>query len=290
MKHTVITAICAALLVGAAFADPIHDAALDGDFDEVQRQLDAGVDVNEESSTGLTPLHYAASSGHNDIVELLIERGANVNATDSGKGATPLDYAHWRDHEEVIETLNAHNAQREHEKGGKGIGHPSVIHDAALDGDIDEVQRQLDAGVDPNLKSSKGATPLFYAVYKGHLEIVELLITRGADVNAVYLSNSVLDQAHSYGDQEIVELLETHGAEVAGKDSGKGDGKGDRKGKSAFLSITNFGDGDIIVEFEFGILQTANSINGPWEDVDEVSPVTWTADQFSKFARLKFSK
>jgi ankyrin repeat protein len=286
MKHTVITAICAALLVGAAFADPIHDAALDGDFDEVQRQLDAGVDVNEESSTGLTPLHYAASSGHNDIVELLIERGANVNATDSGKGATPLDYAHWRDHEEVIETLNAHNAQREHEKGGKGIGHSSVIHDAALDGDIDEVQRQLDAGVDPNLKSSKGATPLFYAVYKGHLEIVELLITRGADVNAVYLSNSVLDQAHSYDDQEIVELLETHGAEVAGKDSGKGDGKG----KSAFLSITNFGDGDIIVEFEFGILQTANSINGPWEDVDEVSPVTWTADQFSKFARLKFSK
>jgi len=286
MKHTVITAICAALLVGAAFADPIHDAALDGDFDEVQRQLDAGVDVNEESSTGLTPLHYAASSGHNDIVELLIERGANVNATDSGKGATPLDYAHWRDHEEVIETLNAHNAQREHEKGGKGIGHSSVIHDAALDGDIDEVQRQLDAGVDPNLKSSKGATPLFYAVYEGHLEIVELLITRGADVNAVYLNNSVLDQAHSYDDQEIVELLEVHGAEVADKVSGKGDGKG----KSAFLSITNFGDGDIIVEFDFGILQTANSINGPWEDVDEVSPVTWTADQFSKFARLKFSK
>ena len=203
MKHKVITAICAALLVGAAFADPIHDAALDGDFDEVQRQLDAGVDVNEESSKGLTPLHYAASAGHNDIVELLIERGANVNATDSGKGGTPLDYAHWGDQEEVIETLNAHNAQREHEKGGKGIGQSSLIHDAALDGDIDEVQRQLDAGVDPNLKSSKGAAPLFYAVYGGYLEIVELLITRGADVNAVYLNNSVLDQAHSYGDQEL---------------------------------------------------------------------------------------
>ena len=81
-------------------------------------------------------------------------------------------------------------------------------------------------------------------------------------------------------------LLEVNGAEVAGKVNGKGDGKG----KSAFLSITNFGDGYIIVEFDFGILQTANSINGPWKDVDEVSPVTWTADQFSKFARLKFSK
>ena len=259
---------------------------MNGNIDEVKWQLDAGVDVNEESSKGLTPLHYAASAGHNDIVKLLIERGANVNATYSGKGATPLDYAHWGDHEEVIETLNAHNAQREHEKGGKGIGHSSLIHDAALDGDIDEVKRQLDAGVDPNLKSSKGANPLFYAVYGGHLEIVELLITRGADVNAVYLNNSVLDQAHSYDDQEMVELLEAHGAEVTDKVNGKGDAKG----KSAFLSIKNFGDGDIIVEFDSGLLQTANSINGPWEDVDEVSPVTWTADQFSKFARLKFSK
>ena len=286
MKNFLLTAIAAVLLVVTGLAGPIHDAVKNGNIDEVQWQLDAGVDVNEENSNGLTPLHYAASAGHNDIVELLIERGANVNATDSGKGGTPLDYAHWGDQEEVIETLNAHNAQREHEKGGKGIGQSSLIHDAALDGDIDEVQRQLDAGVDPNLKSSKGATPLFYAVYGGHLEIVELLITRGADVNAVYLNNSVLDQAHSYDDKEIVELLEVHGAEVAGKVSGKGDGKG----KSAFLSITNFGDGDIIVEFDFGILQTANSINGPWEDVDEVSPVIWTADQFSKFARLKFSK
>ena len=287
MKHLLITTIAAVLLVGTGLAGPIHDAIMNGNIDEVQWQLDAGVDVNEESSKGLTPLHYAASAGHNDIVELLIERGANVNATDSGKGATPLDYAHWRDHEEVIETLNAHNAQREHEKGGKGIGQSSLIHDAALDGDIDEVQRQLDAGVDPNLKSSKGATPLFYAVYGGHLEIVELLITRGADVNALYLNgNSVLDQAHDYDDQEMVELLEAHGAEVADKVSGKGEGKG----KSAFLSITILGDGDIIVEFDSGILQTANSINGPWEDVDEVSPVTWIADQFSKFARLKFSK
>ena len=286
MKNFLLTTIAAVLLVVTGLAGPIHDAVKNGNIDEVQWQLDAGVDVNEESSNGLTPLHYAASAGHNDIVELLIERGANVNATDSGKGGTPLDYAHWGDQEEVIETLNAHNAQREHEKGGKGIGQSSLIHDAALDGDIDEMQRQLDAGVDPNLKSSKGATPLFYAVYGGHLDIVELLITRGADVNAVYLNNSVLDQAHSYDDQEIVELLEVHGAEVADKVSGKGDGKG----KSAFLSITNFDDGDIIVEFDFGILQTANSINGPWEDVDEVSPVIWTADQFSKFARLKFSK
>jgi hypothetical protein len=84
----------------------------------------------------------------------------------------------------------------------------------------------------------------------------------------------------------MVELLEAHGAEVADKVSGKGDNKGE-----ASIEITNTGDGSVMLEFKAGcVLQAANSINGPWEDVDEVSPVTWTTDQFAKFARLKFSK
>ena len=178
-----LTTIAAVVLVVTGLAGPIHDAVMNGNIDEVQWQLDAGVDVNEESSKGLTPLHYAASAGHNDIVELLIERGANVNATDSGKGATPLDYAHWKGQMEVVEVLKAHNAQRTYGEGGKG----------------------------------------------------------------------------------------------------------DNKGEAS-IKITNIGDGSVMLEFKFGILQAANSINGPWEDVDEVSPVTWAADQFSKFARLKFSK
>ena len=57
MKNFLLTTIAAVLLVVTGLAGPIHDAVKNGNIDEVQWQLDAGVDVNEESSNGLTPLH-----------------------------------------------------------------------------------------------------------------------------------------------------------------------------------------------------------------------------------------
>ena len=46
MKHLLLTTIAAVLLVGTVFADPIHDAARNGDLAGVQAELDKGVDVN----------------------------------------------------------------------------------------------------------------------------------------------------------------------------------------------------------------------------------------------------
>ena len=46
MKHLLLTTIAAVLLVGTAFADPIHDAARNGDLAGVQAELDKAVDVN----------------------------------------------------------------------------------------------------------------------------------------------------------------------------------------------------------------------------------------------------
>ena len=82
MKHLLLTTIAAVLLVGTAFADPIHDAANIGDIGDVQAELDAGVDVNAKDNLGT--FRYAASGGHKEIVELLIAEGADVNATDDG--------------------------------------------------------------------------------------------------------------------------------------------------------------------------------------------------------------
>ena len=90
MKHLLLTTIAAVLLVGTAFADPIHDAAFDGVIARVQAQLDKGVDVNVENDFGFTPLHFSAWNGHKEIAELLIAKGADVNAMDN-HGDTPLD-------------------------------------------------------------------------------------------------------------------------------------------------------------------------------------------------------
>ena len=59
MKHIIITTIAAVLLVGTAFAAPIHTAAKNGNVAGVQAELDKGVDVNA-SGNGQSPLHLAA--------------------------------------------------------------------------------------------------------------------------------------------------------------------------------------------------------------------------------------
>ena len=72
----------------------IHDAATHGDIEAVKQHIAAGTDVNAKGrKSGTAPLHCAAGSNRNEeIVELLIANGANVNATNI-HGLTPLHTA-----------------------------------------------------------------------------------------------------------------------------------------------------------------------------------------------------
>ncbi len=98
MKHLLLTTIAAVLLVGCGPSAPdisIHDAV--GAFgrkvniEAVKQHLDAGTDVEARDNYSRTPLYYAVEKGHKKMVELLIARGANVNA--KSNGSTPLDLA-----------------------------------------------------------------------------------------------------------------------------------------------------------------------------------------------------
>ena len=75
MKHLLLATIAAVLLVGTAFADPIHTAVKKGNLAGVQAELDKGVDENAKKAGGETPLHLAADRGHKEIAELLITNG-----------------------------------------------------------------------------------------------------------------------------------------------------------------------------------------------------------------------
>jgi len=112
MKHLLITTIAAVVLVATtAFADPIHDAANEGDLAGVQAELDKGADVNaKEVGDKWTPLHNAALDGHREIAELLIANGADVNAKDT-IGRTPLNFAAQFGRKEVAELLRKHGGK-----------------------------------------------------------------------------------------------------------------------------------------------------------------------------------
>ena len=78
MKRTLLTVTIASLLVTTAFADPIHDAAEDGDLAGVQAQLDAGADVNGKDDGGMTPLAVAIHFKHPETADLLRKHGGKT--------------------------------------------------------------------------------------------------------------------------------------------------------------------------------------------------------------------
>ncbi len=70
------------------------EATQQGNADRVIEILDRESGLcNGKDATGATPLHYAALNGHRQLVQLLVQRGANVNATDDQFGATPTGWA-----------------------------------------------------------------------------------------------------------------------------------------------------------------------------------------------------
>ena len=89
-------------------SDVIHliDAITKGDLQQVISILDNNYNlVNQRDDSGATPLHYATVNGHQQIVRLLVERGAEINAPDSKFGATPTGWAI-----EYLRELNGHLA------------------------------------------------------------------------------------------------------------------------------------------------------------------------------------
>jgi ankyrin repeat protein len=70
------------------------DAVKQGDLERVQGILEAdGGLVHARDELGATPLHYAALNGQRRIVDLLLERGADINSPDGRFGATPAGWA-----------------------------------------------------------------------------------------------------------------------------------------------------------------------------------------------------
>jgi ankyrin repeat protein len=118
----------------------LHLAAFfSGDAECARLLLDAGTDPEAlaANETGLRPIHSAAAASSNDIVSLLIERGAAVDPTQRG-GFTPL-------------------------------------HAAAANGDQALVALLMGAGADPGRRTDEGSTAAELAERRGHDEIARRL-------------------------------------------------------------------------------------------------------------------
>ncbi len=86
---------------------PLHRAAQEGHKELAELLLAKGADVNAKTTDGATPLHRAAHYGHQQLAELLLAKGADVNAK-SIDGVTPVHVAAQQGYKELVELLRKH--------------------------------------------------------------------------------------------------------------------------------------------------------------------------------------
>lgn len=191
------------------YAGSLIIAASKGDMPAVQLLLAKGAPVNEtDKSSGSNPLFEAIMIDRLDIVKLLVEKGANVNAQ-LNDGQSMLTIAKRRGRPDVIAFLESKGTKSDtiNEYGG------SLII-AVSRNDLPAVKVLLAKG-SPVSETDKvtGSNPLFEAIWIDNLEIIKLLVEHGADVNAKMKDGkSILAFAKLKGKPDIIAFLESKGA------------------------------------------------------------------------------
>ena len=158
-----------------------------------------------------TALHYTARGGKAAVAGLLISNSADVNARDAD-GLTPLHYrGNCRPRGSGQATDRQGCGRQGH--GGKIERKVSPIFSAVAKSRGNLVELLLAKGADVNAKDAFAESPLDSAVKEGLPEMVKLLIAKGAKVNGDG-GTTPLHKSASTGQKEIVELLLANGANV----------------------------------------------------------------------------
>lgn len=221
-------------------ATQLLEAAKGGALETVQRIVRSNlhlVNCRDLDGRHSTPLHFAAGYNRVEVVEFLLENGAEVHASDKG-GLVPLHNACSYGHFEVTELLVKHGAN----VNVADLWKFTPLHEAAAKGKYEIVKLLLKHGADPTKKNRDGATPLnliregdqdvadllrgnaalLDAAKKGDLPRVQRLVT-SENINcrdAQGRNSTPLHLAAGYNNFEVAEFLLENGADVNAQDKG----------------------------------------------------------------------
>lgn len=190
---------------------PLHLTARAGHVQLVELLLDSHANIDAQVS--VTPLYLAAKHDKESVVALLLKRGADPNLRDN-KGMTALHLAVLYRFESVVELLLQHGADVSiRDRHGA-----TVLHVAAENGDDVLTKVLLKKHPNINARNDYGTTPLHLSAKYGHVSVVEILLNGGADIaaensdgyTALYLAAR---RNHSSSHRAAELLLKKHGAQ-----------------------------------------------------------------------------
>ncbi|XP_035261516.1 poly [ADP-ribose] polymerase tankyrase-2 isoform X2 [Anguilla anguilla] len=216
----------------------LFEACRNGDLERVKKLI-TPENVNSRDTAGRksTPLHFAAGFGRRDVVDYLLQNGANVHARDDG-GLISLHNACSFGHAEVVNLLLHHGA----DANSRDNWNYTPLHEAAIKGKIDVCIVLLQHGAEPTIRNTDGRTALDLAepatksVLTGEYRKDDLLESArsGNEEKLMALltplnvnchasdgrKSTPLHLAAGYNRVKTVQLLLQHGADVHAKDKG----------------------------------------------------------------------
>ncbi|KAF4949959.1 hypothetical protein FGADI_8560 [Fusarium gaditjirri] len=172
-------------------------------------------DVELKEGYGRTAIFYAARTGQEAVMKLLLDSGAKADLQDM-KGNTPLSFAATYGHEGCTKLLLAEGVKTD--KMDQYRLTPLCY--ASQNGHNGVVRLLLEAGANVNWAGDGSYTPLWRAVSSGRITTVQLLLENGAstDPKVFGTTSTSLSIASRSGNQAMVKLLLEYGAQVDSSD------------------------------------------------------------------------
>lgn len=137
-----------------------NDVRRNSQAEIVKLLIDNGGDINEKDVNGITPLIMALKNENNGVIELLISRGADTNVLNNWDKTEALEFAASGGYKNIVELLVNHGANI----GNKDKYEYTPLHSAAASGSKETVEYLLSKGADINARNNFGDMPLSIAI------------------------------------------------------------------------------------------------------------------------------